>query len=206
MGGTKHKGQIVKQDRRTENTDERIAATVIEMVEEHLDEFPFSARAVARRIGKLNSHTIITRGRDGLKGYYVGKRQDFLRALRRLVVDEQKNRGEISAEFCRKFGMLVISYHVLFALDIITRSFRNIEYLAEALSPLINEKSVISFGAELYDLLQEWHEDQFSRESFWLKYSKRLESLIHHYQITRPSTGLFSKSEPTTLPEEGGVF
>ena len=108
--------------------------------------------------------------------------------------------------FCRKLGLLIISYRLLFAIDIITRSFRNTEYLVQATKPLINDKQVVGFGEELYQLLQEWHGDQFSGESFWLRYNKRLESLIRRYQIVRPSTGLFSTLTPTTLPATGSIF
>ena len=203
MGGTEYKGyKIVKQDHRVANTNEKIDAAVIGLSKEHLDEFSFSARTVARCIGRSGSHAIITRGRGGLKGYYVGKREDFVHELSELVTDEQNKRGEISSGFCRKFGLLIVAYHILFALDIISRSFRNTEYLLRTMAPLINDKQLAYFSVELYRFLQEWYEDRFSRESFWLKYNKRLESLIRRYQIKRPSTGLFSETPPKALPDK----
>lgn len=207
MGGIKDAGhKLSRQDRRVTDTNEKIDAAVIALASEHLDEFPFSAREVVRQMGKRDSHAIVTRQRGGLKNYILEERQDLVDALVSLVADEQHNRGKISATFCQSFGLLLVEYRMLFSLDVVNHSYRNTEYVIEVLMSLVHEKRLLSFGAEFYLLLQAWHREQFARELVWTKYGRRLQDLLHRYQIARPSGGLPSETKTLTLPANGSIF
>ena len=194
MGGAKEKhSRATSNHRRAIHSNEQLSSVIIELAKENIDELPFSARAVAIKAGKSSTSPIITRDRGGLKQFICDIREAFVSELQLLIDAEMENYGEISLKFCRSLGFLIVSYSLIFELDIILESHHNIQVMVGTLQPLIREAQLLFFGAELYRLLDAWSKESFSRASVLAGYDEKLRSLFIKYQIRRPDMSVGSR-------------
>lgn len=189
-------GMIIarKTSERAIRTDKEIWQAVITLAEESIDDLPFTAEDVVRRIGRSGSGTMITRDRGGLKHMLITKRSEFMEDIGRLVEEEKESSGEISQAFCRKLGFLIVIYHMLFALDIVRHSYYNSSILLDAVKVLINSKAYDLFCTGFYILLVDWYKDAgFTRDSVVDQYGYKIRALFLRYQVTRPDMSVKSR-------------
>lgn len=180
--------------RRNNNT--LIWSAILDLTKEHLDEFPFSAREVVRRVGTIKSHATITRSRNGLAKIQQKDRNKFLNELRKEVKREEAHTGEIGVVFCHRMGALIVAYCALFALDVITDGHRNTKAMLNEVQPFILEKYAIRFGGEFYQLLSDWHAEGFTRDLLSTKYGGLIHQLFKKYQKTRPDMTVTTSRPP----------
>ena len=184
MGGVS-KLQIAKNsDRRVRRNNELLWSAIVEVAEAHFDDLPFGAREVLIRAGKSESSPMLTRDRGGLKRFVSDTWEEFANELQALV---NRYKGEaIERSFCRDLGFLFVMYHDFIQLDIVAHSHRYIKEVLEMIEPMIDERYLLIFKAEFYQLAVLWHEDGFTRASVLEKYGNELYRLFMKYHAAWP--------------------
>lgn len=187
MGGTS-KVQIAKySDRRVKRNNELLWSGIVVAAKTHFDDLPFGAREVMIHAGKNESSPMLTRDRGGLKRFMSDYWKEFIRELRIIVKGYKEDpAGRV---FCRELGFLLVSYHGFFELDVTTLGYRYAKATLELIEPLIDERHLLIFCAEFYQLIALWCDDGFTRGSVIEKYGDELYRLFTKYQLEQIKLG-----------------